>query len=304
MRTGRQCIGAISLMIALAVLLVSGSQASAQKVLRWQFKQGEKLQYVRTQDRVILTMSGEDKIKQTVLRVTTVTLAVDQVNADGSARITQTIDRVQVKQTTPAGDIDYDSSSDKKHEGRAAQLANSLRPLIGAEFSYKLSPQGEVSDVKISDKTRKEVEKAPAAIAQVVNEEALKLLVPTLPLPRDADAAGKTWQDKIKFSDTLIGTRHITVTYKYEGSEKKPEGEVVRISTSSTFTLEAAPDAKIKMHIKDNTTKGVVHFDPGKGRMLLREEKGDLKSTITQGDRSFDQQTQTTETVQLLPEKK
>jgi hypothetical protein len=304
MRTGRQCIGAISRAVALVVLLLGGSQASAEKALRWQFKQGEKLQYVRTQERVTHTMSGADKVKQTMVRMTTVTLAVDQINADGSARITQSIDRLQLKQETPAGNIDYDSSADKKYEGRAAQLANSLRPLIGAEFSYKLSPLGEVSDLKIADKTRKEIEKAPAAVAQIVNEEALKLLVPTLPLPREADPAGKPWQDKIKFSEPLVGTRHLTVTYKYEGNEKKPEGEVARISTSSTFTLEPGPDAKIKVQIKDNTTKGVVHFDPVKGRLLFREDKGDFKAITTAGERTFDQQTQSTETVRLIPEKK
>jgi hypothetical protein len=103
------------------VFLLAPSITAAQDSLAWRFKEGEKLAYQRTQDRKHATnRPDQGEVIRTELRVTDLTVKFNKVQADGSAELTVTIERIQQKQKGPRGVIEYDSAAQKKPDGDAA----------------------------------------------------------------------------------------------------------------------------------------------------------------------------------------
>src|SRR5947209_3923780 len=108
--------GRITILRSLLVLAVVGlcrGEVAAQSVLRWKFQQGEKLHCTRTQNKTIQTTAGDALVKESIIRVTEMTLLVSQVDEDGTAHLTESIDRIRYKKTSPSGNVSYDSDSNK-----------------------------------------------------------------------------------------------------------------------------------------------------------------------------------------------
>src|SRR5688572_29896240 len=67
--------------------------ASAQTQLRWKFSDGQKRHYSITQDMEISANVGGRKIDTTMVQVIDMTWNVKKVDANGTARMEQSIDR-------------------------------------------------------------------------------------------------------------------------------------------------------------------------------------------------------------------
>ena len=100
----------------------------------------------------------ETSIKQTV----GMTWEVDSVAEDGSARVAQTIDRIEVALKSQFADIRYDSDAEEAPEGPAATIAPLIDAMVGARIVLVMTPMGEVVDVEIPPEMVEAIRTTPA----------------------------------------------------------------------------------------------------------------------------------------------
>src|SRR5579884_1578918 len=106
--------------------------------LRYRWKKGEETVYRLTQEAAgtlsgPIQMSTGQKITQTMRQV------VEDVAADGSATIRQTVEAVQFESTAPVK-IDYDSTTGQAPTGAARTFA----ALVGQPITVVISPDGSI----------------------------------------------------------------------------------------------------------------------------------------------------------------
>ena len=108
--------------------------------------------------------AGTQEIKTTLSQTIDRSWAVKEVGLDGVADLNQTIDRVRTKIASPIGVFEYDSDDKQEPQGPlAAGLVPFLKALVGAPFAVKMSPQGELSDVKVPEKLLQAIREAGPA---------------------------------------------------------------------------------------------------------------------------------------------
>jgi hypothetical protein len=265
------------------------SVVSAQETLRWKFSEGDQLKFTRKQERAMHGTVGDQPLSQTVDRVTEVTLVVDVVEKDGSARITETIDRVRFSQTTPAGNVEFDSAADPTGDG--AKLASSLQPLVGLDFSFRMTPRGEVTDLQLSEASKKRLAGNPAVMPAGKETELLRQLVPSMLLPEEESVSvGTTWQEVSELAEPRVGKRRVTSTYEYTGSHAAGDQWLADIEIRGSAELEPAPGAAAKIEVLEESITGTIRFDPRGGFLVERSEKETTKTKIRVNEQSFEQE--------------
>src|SRR5262249_38285939 len=152
----------------LAVLLMAcgADRAAAQTTLRYKFKKGEKLNYEMEQKiGMAMSIMGRD-INMDMGQTIDMTWSVLDVDADGKAKMTQTITRVRFTMDGPTGKVEYDSKEDKAPEGPLGKIMTPIfRALAGAEIGLTMDTQGKVSDIKVPEKLTKAAKSLPQGAA-------------------------------------------------------------------------------------------------------------------------------------------
>src|SRR5438045_1092567 len=103
-------------LLALAACLAAGAPCHAQTALRWKLAPGETLHYQRTHNQNTLRRTADGEIKESLLRVTEMSMGVDQVDPDGTATVTLLIDRIRYRKQSPAGDVEHDSATEARQK--------------------------------------------------------------------------------------------------------------------------------------------------------------------------------------------
>jgi len=141
----------VRLLIAIVFCSLGHQADGADATLRWSLKRGEKLRYNLTQvaNRTI-DAAGQKITVKNELSVD-LTWVVKSVASNGTIELTQTVDGRSRKNVTNA-------RAGLRHErqggGRSPRdppLAKLYDALIGHPYTLRISPQGEVIDVKVPD---------------------------------------------------------------------------------------------------------------------------------------------------------
>ncbi len=299
---------AISLLLV-ALLAPKGLEAFCSpseqeaKRLQWTFEPGKTLRYMRTQSRVV---DVEDRPRfQTTERVTYLRLVVDQVESDGSARITQTIDRLQYRVLGPDGSpqVDFDSKEDANAPPRPGlRPAEHLRVLVGASCTYVMQPNGLIRDVQISEATQKALAEQPPQVARVFNENAFKLLAPSVTLPEAEVKPDDTWTEQAVFDNPLAGKTDLVTTYRYQGEEDFFGRTVQVISATIDIDLEQDLDAPVSIEVEEFTNEGTIRFDNEAGHLAERVNRESMRSRSMFEGRTIRQTVTGMEKTEYLPE--
>lgn len=126
------------LVLATVVALAAGGAARAEeKVLRWKFKPGDTRRFNVQQEISQKINVGGQATTITTTHEMTMAWKVDSVDADGVAKMTQTIDRITMKTVSPQGVMDdferlaqpLRTAVDAATSGRAASAADSTAGL-------------------------------------------------------------------------------------------------------------------------------------------------------------------------------
>jgi hypothetical protein len=273
--------------VLLAGVMFAGFGATAARgvTLRWKLKAGETLHYVLDQ-KTTTTVTAAGKSFQVALTQTIeMGRAVTDVQPDGTADLTQTFDRLRSKIETPFGTFAYDSNDAKEPESAIARSQAALfKVLVGARFTFKMSPQGELSDIKVPDPVIKALREAGAgagASGGAFSEDSLKNMIreSSLELPREDLVPGKSWTRQIK-TPSPFGSMKLVKTYRYQGPETKTAHLEV-IGMEMKTSVEPSSDPNVSLEIKSQDSRGSFSFDPAAGRIVESHVTDQMETTET-----------------------
>ncbi len=129
-------LGGLALLVGLLGAHLGAT--AAPTTLRWKFKPGEVFRYESAQSTVskFRDPSGQE-VGQTLTLTMDLTWTVKEVDPQGEASLTQTIDRIRTTATMPYGKFAIDSKDGLDAAGPAGPL---FKMLVGAEFTFKMNP--------------------------------------------------------------------------------------------------------------------------------------------------------------------
>ena len=302
------CPGAILIRIVLSALAATLGVAAAQpthgaEALRWKFKPGETLRYTMVQETIQgMKAMGKD-FKTSLNQTVNLHWSVKNVASDGVAELSQTIDRVRTKVEGPGNSFEYDSQTGKEPEGQIASLLTPmLKALVGAEFTFKMSGRGELSEIKVPQKLVDSLRQAgPAAAAGgMFSEEGMKNLISqsSLTLAEGPLEKGKNWTQQAKVPVPMLGTMVMDKTYTYDGPSTKEAG-VDLILLDTKVTLEPAADSNIAVKITSQKGTGEFTFDPKDGRVVSSRVNDKLQMSLSVMGQELEQTTDTVTSMTL-----
>ena len=249
--------------------------AQGQTPLRWKLKPGESLA-VTIDQTTDSDVSFSGKKAKTTIELKLV-LGWNIIAADNAGfKIRQSIDQIQQKLTTQqAGTIEFDSSSKAKPTGQSRDLAEALRPLIGAEFDMTMTPRGEITTVEPANEAAKalfaglEGGQNADATARVTVDQMLRR--PLLVLPDRPINVGETWSVSSE-RPTVAGPLKIDTTYKLAGVSNQNGQPTAQIAMSANFT--SAPGGQLT--IKSPEHGGDIQFAVDDGRLIKTKQNQKL----------------------------
>ena len=257
--------------------------AEAQSTtLAYKFKKGDRNDYEFIQDvKMTQTINGQvnaTEMKQTFQMV----LIVDEVLANGSARIVNKFDHVKLEMTAPApiGNVVFDSNDENPGGDNPAApiLGKLIKMLARVQFSAGVSSRGESSDAKIPKEFLEEIKNLPGAgqFGDMFSEQGLKNLTAQsgVILPKEAQTKGASWPHKIDVK-MPFGTMITKFKYVYEGNVSTRD-RLEKITFVPEASVELNPDSPIGMTIDSQKGEGTVLFDNSVGRV----HQTDLTQTI------------------------
>jgi hypothetical protein len=282
----------------LSAVLVSA--ASAQSVLRWKFHPGEQLHYTRTRDQTSAKTVAGVRTQDMIQATTDMTLVVAEVADDHSAQMKLLIDRIRYRRKSNAGETHYDSSTDVAPAGTDAKFAANLKELLGSEFLFHMSPRGEISGIRVGERSPKQPGATPKPTSSNT-ASSVRNLLPYFRLPEEAVAPGMTWPEQTEYLEPNLGLRRVDLTYQYVRQELYSGRPVEKITFTSDVRFTGLPRGKVIVDLKQNESRGTVYFDKAAGRLVMKEQKEKLSLTLLEESRRIEDETQSTVTVKLNP---
>jgi hypothetical protein len=262
--------------LMLVALAASGAPAQAA-TLRWKFKSGEALHYTMTQTTVTMAKLPGVDTKSTLTQTIEMTWAVKSVDSDGGAELTQTITRIRDQVEGTVGSYTYDSKDGKEPDSLIATAKVPVfKAMLGAVVPFKISPRGELLEVRVPDSLVKAVgELGPGAAGAgaLFSEAGLKEMIgrASLVFPEGDVAEGKTWTQQAK-SLSPAGTFLLDSTYRNDGPAQGAGPDALKISLTVKAAIAAAdadgnPGAN-GLKIRSQKTQGTYTFDKAAGHIL------------------------------------
>lgn len=295
-------------LLGLLVLTVTaGSTGAEAATLRWKFKPGETLRYAMEQKTVTTLKVPGQQIQTTLNQTIDLSWAVKGVAPNGVADVSWTIDRMRTQIESPLAAFAYDSKAEKVPEGTiAAALVPTLKALVGAQFQFKVNPQGELSDVKIPEQVVQALRDAGPATSgssSTFSEEGLKNMIiqSSLEVPGEDIAKGKTWSKQTKVPSPPIGTMTLDKTFTYLGPDPG-SANIEKIGLATKIGVEPQPDSNVKFEIDAQEAKGDFSFDNAAGRVVNSEVHEKMETTATVMNQKIQQVVDTTTTMKLVPD--
>ena len=280
----------VGLMAATLMALTSSSTAQAQKMLRWKFKEGEKIQYALRDTSETFIDAGGMEFGTVVKRTLDTTWTVKSIADDGTATLTQKIDRIQFHIDNDfIGELKYDSKNPSE-EAKESQIWTMVGPIFEAmlagESEMKISPVGEVSEIKVAEELTKVFEemeeRGPNQFASMLgismSEDDIKneLRQSVALLPGDAVADDTEWTQEHEVSQGPLGTLKMSFKYSYDGETEHEGTSYEKIDLDVQISFEIPEDSDAEVEISEQDISGSIYFDGEAGRIAYSNLKQSL----------------------------
>jgi hypothetical protein len=256
----------------LAVMIVCGAvSAEDGTTLRYKFKTGDKLHYM-VEQKMNMEVAAGQAAGITMTQTIDISWDIKSVDKDGTAKMTQTFDRMRFDMTAPNVKVEYDSKTGKLPDGPVGQILGPLfQAMTGAEFDVTMDVHGKVLDVKIPEKFTEALKKTPAAAAMgdMFSPEGMKRMITQsgVVLPEGPITKGKSWDQKVDMK-MPFGKMDMLNQLTFEGMTQHGNEQVAEIALRPKFTFEADPNSPFKLKVKSQEAKGKAYFDLGAGRLV------------------------------------
>jgi hypothetical protein len=296
-------------MAAFAAIVLAHSNAPsarAQEILRWKFREGDVLKYTSEQTTTLsIKIMGRER-KQKRASTTMYTWTVKGVSEAGDADVVHRIDRLTMKiEGAPYMPFEFDSSSPKGEVPEPFEAeVNQLKAAVGAEFSIKMKPTGEIENIKIPEATLKKLRAglpAEGGAQDQFSEQSLKEMMSQStppPFPQAALQPGKSWSSKPTRLSLPLGTLILDRTFTFQGPDPQ-NPKLMLIAMEGKVALEPAQDVTAKIRLQDG--KGTISFDNEAGRLVSSKGTQKTEMVIAAQGQEIDQTTDTTSVMTLAP---
>ncbi len=280
---------------AVVLSLIAVGISRADDALIWKFTKGKTLRYRRVQERLVTNTVGGRDVETRNDRTTDLSLTIDDVDAKGVATVTMTINRMRLKRVSPRGAAEVDSNNNQSAAGEAQSLAGTAKLFAGSEFSFRMTPQGQIDKFELSAATKDKFKAVPA-----LDAKSMQLLVPALPVPEGKVSINQEWQREDKLNIPGIGDLKIDRKFKYLGPKAVDGQTLPEIESSLGVDLAQTKNPLANVQLDDWTHEGTIRFDRTAGRLVAQKDKGQMKMTIKAQGQSIPTVGDTIESVTLL----
>ncbi|NOY28928.1 MAG: hypothetical protein GXP28_01770 [Planctomycetes bacterium] len=251
------------------VIFVFCSLATAAEPLVWKFVEGDTYHYQMVQEMETTMNLGPggattSSVKQTIDMVWEINLVDDQ----GTAALTQTIDRVQMHITAPGqGEVHFDTASEEPAQGFAAMLAPSLKAATQSPFQVTMTSRGEITQVEVPEALIEILSQGPAGalLGSLATEKGFKetmasslLVLPTF----EELVEGHQWSTSLEIENPTLGNITTLATYEYQGS-REVEGQTMEVFVPTRVTqFDGAT-----LRVEGQKTTGEILFNRSAGHL-------------------------------------
>lgn len=256
--------------------------------LRWKFQPGQVFRMITEQNTSMSMTIGSQPIQTSTQNINEMTLAIGEVDSQGSAKATATLDRMMMQMEAGGQKMSFDTAEeDDQNNGPMIEVANMIRPMIGKQISQEMAASGKVSNVNVPDDMLPDASNPIAA--GMLNKKSLEEMSSrgSLEFPQSKMEMGHTWQVKTEME---MGPAKVATTtdYKYLGVKEGPDGplHVIEGKISMQFPQGVAGS---NIDVVDEDSKATFYFDGVKGRLHGTELQQDMKLKISAGGQSSQQ---------------
>jgi hypothetical protein len=301
-----------------AVCLLAVSQADAQRpqvraplasdgTLQWRFEKDQALSMVSDQTtRISISVAGQ-MITSENQNLNEMTMRILDVNEEGTATISVTIDRMKMDIDANGQRMQLDTSSQEEAAGEAvgpmAEVAQMVQPMIGKAISQKMAPSGKIFDVNVPEDMLPQDQSNPLAAA-LMSKKNLEEMTSraSLEFPKPDLEMGFSWQVKAEL-EMGPATVETTTDYTYLGVKEGKDGPVHVIEGKIQLRFpQGVAGNNVEIVNEDSTS--LFYFDGVQGRLRGSELFQDMTMRINNAGQVAEQQIAQTmkTTVELLKE--
>lgn len=272
------------LALLFACTVAAAVHAAEAEPLRWKFTPGMVNRYRIDQSTVSVMDLGAGKVESRFKQTIDWNWRVEKVDAEGTATLTQTIERVQIEVAVPGGQsASFDSKSDKPAEGFAAMLAPLVEAMTAGSFTATMTNRGEVKELVVSEAVLTALANSPgaAALGELATAEGFKKAVgrASFVVPEKLEP-GTEWTVTTEVKNPSFGVQKVDTTYKYLGA-KEVDGQVID-QFKPTVNIRFEGDTPTPIEVTGQESEGEVLFNRTAGRLEKSAVKtgSDIKFTV------------------------
>jgi len=276
--------------------------------LSWKLKAGEVVRYTVEEKMTTTSKVMEKENKGSTTKTINLSWSVKGVSEGGDADIALRFERVRMHiEQPPYMPYDLDSSAAKIDAPEPfGSMAQQLKAMAGAEFTFKLKPNGAIEDFKVPENTLKTLRAGiPEAAAQgMFSEQGLKdLFLQSTPpaFPDNASEPGRSWTSKPAKIPSPLGNVVVDKTFTTTGPDPQNPA-ILLIGTETKVSIEPQENAGVLAKIQSQEGKGSMAFDTASGRILSTRLNQKLQLLIAlpmDPNQKIDQTTETTSTMTM-----
>lgn len=234
--------------------------------LRWKFEKGQALSYKTVQKNGF--EAGGIAVEQEMSQV--MSLTTTEVDDKGTGTLTVKYESLAARGTGLL-EYDYDSEKDKKESDNP--MVKVLAKLVGQSFTVKVTPTGQVSEVKGFEKILEKMaaeggdEGTNMMLKQMLSNDTMKTMMQQWfsPLPSEKVGKGDGWTNDVSMPVPPLG--QMKMTFKSKLSDVK-DGNA-HIDQDIKIELVVDKDAgalPVQVEMKDVKGKSTAVFSVEKGR--------------------------------------
>jgi hypothetical protein len=288
---------------AVVIAMVAGT-AQAVEAPTWRFEKGLKSRFRMTQSmQMTMTMPGGAQSSSTVTNVIDMSWVVDEVKDDGSAVITQKMDRMRMTVAAPdAEEVQFDSQSQEEPQGFAAMIAPMIRELTKASFVVTMTPLGEIKDVEIPEEAVKAIAAAPGAqlMGDMATADGLKNMImrSAFAMPEELEP-GNEWANTVEMAVPMLGKQIIKTTYRYVGPQEREGVHFEAVEPKLELSYEGG---SVTVNVTNQESSGEVLFNRDAGRLESTRLVHKMSLSIAAAGSTMDQSLEQNVEMRWVPE--
>jgi len=295
-----------SVLLAACLVFLIAPPSSAQTTLRWKFQAGQVLNQKFEQDMKIAMTIGTQNVDTHMKQTFDGVWRIGAVDNQGVAEVVQEFTRVRMDMKAPGGvGFVFDSDKDEPPTGIGTMLAPALKAMAKAKFTMKMTPQGEVQEVQVSQETVDALKSMPGAsqLGGAFTKEGLINMVKqgSTRFPTEPVQKGASWTNTLETVLPQLGKLEALSNLVYAGSENVEGKPLERINVDLTTKILPQVGALAQVSIKDQKAQGAIYFDNVAGRISHTAMLQHMTMAVAIGGNNVEQKIEQRISVRITP---